>query len=220
MFYFDKINGQEVLKSSILNEISAFFTTRNTEINNLFPKNIRMISPNQTHSDNVEIVDSKTEYPNTDGLILTGGQDAICLRFADCTPLIIYDCRHNIAAVSHAGWRGTAAKIGIKTIRKMSENFGTKVQDIKVLIGPAISVCCYEVGDDVKQKLLSTVKNTGGLYKNNRVSLKDINARQMEEAGVSQVDIAPYCTCCNNDLFYSYRKENGTQNRHYAIVKL
>ena len=35
--------------------------------------------------------------------------------------------------------------------------------------------------------------------------------------GVKDVDICPYCTVCNNDLFYSYRKENGTKNRHHAV---
>ena len=220
MFYFDNINGQKVLKSNTITEISAFFTTRDADIEQLFPKSVRIISPNQVHGDNIEIADSKNEYPDTDGLILTNNKDAICLRFADCTPLIFYDAKHNIAAVSHAGWRGTAAKIGVKTIEKMSAEFGTNVQDVKVLIGPAISVCCYEVGEDVKQKLLSTVKNTEGLYNGNFVDLKKINARQLEEIGITQTDTVPYCTSCNNDLFYSYRKENGTKNRHYAIVKL
>lgn len=220
MFYFDNINGQKILRSNTIPETDAFFTTRETDIEQLFPKNVRLISPEQIHGDNIEIIDSRNEYPNTDGLILTNSNDAICLRFADCTPLIFYDTLHNIAAVSHAGWRGTAAKIGVKTIKKMSASFGTNVQDVKVLIGPAISVCCYEVGDDVKQKLLSTVKNTEGLFNGNFVSLKNINARQLEEIGITKIDIAPYCTSCNNDLFYSYRKENGTKKRHYAIVKL
>ena len=219
MFYFDNFNGQKVLKSDLITEVTAFFTTRNVTPEKL-NLGCQILSPNQTHSDNVEIVDERDEYPDTDGLILTSKNKAICLRFADCTPLIFYDTKNKIGAISHAGWRGTVARIGVKTVEKMGVNFGTKPENIKALIGPAISICCYEVGDDVKEQLLSTVKNTNGLYNGNFVDLKQINAHQLQEIGITQIDIAPYCTCCNNDLFYSYRKENETKNRHYAILKL
>ena len=33
-------------------------------------------------------------------------------------------------------------------------------------------------------------------------------------------DVCPYCTVCNNDLFFSYRNENATTNRHSAVIKL
>lgn len=217
MFYFEEINGQKVLKSDLLKEVTAYFTTRGkVDLNS----EGRILTPNQTHSDNVEIVDKRIEYPNTDGLILTNPDDTIYLKFADCTPLIFYDENLKIGAISHAGWRGTAAKIGVKTIQKMSENFGTNPKDILAIIGPAISICCYEVSEDVKETLIATVKNKTGLYDNRNIDLKRINAQQLKEAGVEKIDICPFCTSCNNDLFYSYRKENGTKNRHYAVLRL
>ena len=235
MFYFDTFLGKKVLRSDFLSDINAFFTTRDWE-NDIY-ENFEalndepcdylkklginsVISPIQTHSDNIEIVDENFDYPNTDGLILKRNDVAINLKFADCTPLIIYDKKNNIVAISHAGWRGTAQKIGVKTVEKMQNSFETSINDIIVVIGPAISLCCYEVSEDVKNQLLSTVKNQEGLYKNNNVDLKSINARQFEEIGITQIDICPYCTSCNNDLFYSYRKENGTTNRHRAVAFL
>lgn len=214
MFYFDKVNSKRVLKSSLLD--CAYFTTRNFIPEDILTGAGRLIKPEQTHSDHVEFVDERDEYPDTDGLILTNTDDTIYLRFADCTPLVFYDTKRNIGAVSHAGWRGTAASIGVKTIQKMNSN----PEDIIAIIGPAISICCYEVSEEVRDKLLMTVKNPSGLYKNRNVNLKQINARQLEEIGVKTIDICPYCTSCNNDLFYSYRKENGTTNRHFAVLKL
>ena len=213
MFYFDEINGFRVLKSDYIKEITAFFTTRDG-FDFAYLKPERIISPVQTHSDNIEVIDERADYPDTDGLIVKKSGDLIYLRFADCTPLIFYDKKQKIAAVSHAGWRGTVKKIGVKTIQKMNSD----PDDIIALIGAAISVCCYEVSEEVKEELLSTVKNPAGLYKDRNVDLKKINARQLEEAGVKTIDICPYCTSCNNDLFYSYRKENGTKLRHYAAV--
>ena len=223
MFYFDELDGQKILRSNLLDKYegrNAFFTTREVNIPLTQDFASRIITPQQTHSDHIETIDEREEYPDTDGLILTEPDTAIYLRFADCTPLIFYDTKHNIAAISHAGWRGTAARIGVKTVAKMVMNFSSRVYDLIVLIGPAISMCCYEVSDDVKNQLLSTVKNTKGLYKKQNVDLKQINARQLKEIGVHNIDICNYCTSCNNDLFYSHRKENGTDKRHFAVVKL
>ena len=223
MFYFDDLNGKRILRSDFLDkypEVNAFFTTRGADISSIPDFAKRIITPGQTHSDHIVTVDERNEYPDTDGLILTEPETAIYLRFADCTPLVFYDPKHNIAAISHAGWRGTAARIGVKTVAKMVMNYSTKPEDLIVLIGPAISKCCYEVSDEVKDALLSTVKNTKGLYEERNVDLKQINARQLEEVGVKNVDICPFCTSCNNDMFYSYRKENGTKERHFAVVKL
>ena len=213
MFYFDNFNGKKVLKSDLLKDVTAFFTTREGVDLSSFK---RVITPIQTHSDHVEFVDTRNEYPDTDGLILTEPKTCVYLKFADCTPLIFYDERQKIGAVSHAGWRGTVQKIGVKTIEKMKSN----PKDIIALIGPAISICCYEVSEEVRDKLISTVHNSTDLYNGRNVDLKRINARQLEELGVENIDICPYCTSCNNDLFFSYRKENGTTERHFAVLAL
>ena len=215
MFYFDNFLGKKILRSDCLKEINAFFTTKD-DFNFSLLQDKRIISPTQTHSDNIEFVDNRLNYPDTDGLIIKESNNAIYLKFADCTPLIFYDTKQKIAAISHAGWRGTAKKIGPKTIEKMKSN----PKDIVAIIGPAISLCCYEVSDDVKEKLLSTINNSDNLYLGQKVDLKSINARQLQEIGVENIDICPYCTSCNNDLFYSYRKENGTSLRHYAVTIL
>ena len=226
MFYFDELNGKKVLKSDLLKEVTHCFTTRECpirgnedEYKNLYQLN-RLISPIQTHTNIVEIVDERAAYPETDGLILSNVNDGIYLSFADCTPLIFYDTANKIGAISHAGWRGTAGKIAVVTIEKMKNVFQSKPENIKVLIGPAISKCCYEVGEDVLSKLLSTVKDKSSLSEGNFVDLKAINARQLQEIGVKQIDICPYCTSCDNDIFFSYRKENGTPLRHNAFITL
>lgn len=244
MFYFEKLNGKTIMKSDLLSDVEHYFTTRETviktkdenfqsyaaenkkmfsEILKVNPDNF--ISPSQTHSINVEVVAAgKSDYPECDGLILNNFTQAIYLNFADCTPLIFYDEKLNIGAVSHAGWRGTAGKIASKTVEKMVKDFSSNPKDIKVLIGPAISFCCYNVGEDVLNKLISTIKDREGVFEQRNgelfVDLKEINKRQLNEAGVEKIDVCPYCTVCNNNLFFSYRKENATTNRHSAILKL
>lgn len=219
MFYFDDFCGQKILKSTYLSNVQAYFTTRNETGD--FPFSIEnLIVPTQTHSSHVDIVGNKKEYQDTDALILTNSQSTIALKFADCTPIIFYDSINKIGAIAHAGWRGTASRISVATVQTMQEKFHTKPQDITVLIGPAIGICCYEVSENIKQALLDTVTNKKGLFLNRNVDLKNINARQLEEIGITNIDICPYCTSCNNDLFYSYRKEKGTTHRHFAVLNL
>lgn len=238
MFYFDKINNKVILKSDYLIGIKGFFTTKDSffttkdaDLEKITEENKKTIgeylnisnfvSPVQTHSCNVDFVKpDKYDYPDTDALILDNDRQAVFLNFADCTPVILYDKKQKIAAVSHAGWRGTAKKIVPKTIKKMNSN----PADIIAIIGPAISLCCYNVGKDVFNELKSSVDNFEGLYKlvNEQifVDLKAINERQMREIGVRFIDVCPYCTCCDNDMFFSYRKENATTNRHNAVIRL
>ena len=245
MFYFEQINGNRILKSDLIKRAEAFFTTRDicicdkgTRVNgNEITRNKKLIAdylgiesqnlvfPTQTHSTNIAVASiSQKNYPETDGLILTRPDLAIFLNFADCTPVILYDEKQNIGAVSHAGWRGTAGKIAGMTVEKMKNEFNSNPLDIVALIGPAIGFCCYDVGEEVFEKLSASVSDFSGLYEIREgkifVDLKNINKRQLEEAGVGRIDVCSYCTVHNNDLFYSYRNENGTTLRHSAVLKL
>ena len=245
MFYFEKIQNKKILKSDLIKGAQAFFTTRESfllskeEIQSQVVIENRkaicdylnipvenLITPEQTHSANISVARKNKSYPNTDGLILTDPEIGIFLNFADCTPLIFYDEKQNIGAVSHAGWRGTEQKIGVLTVEKLVNGFGSKLGDIKILIGPAICHNCYDVKEDVFNKLKNTVDNFNGLYELKEdkifVDLKKINKQQFIETGIpaENIDICPYCTCCNNDLFFSYRNENQTPMRHNAVLKL
>ena len=184
------------------------------------PENL--IFPTQTHSANVDIaIENKFEYPDTDGLILTKNNFAIFLNFADCTPLIFYDEKQNIGAVSHAGWRGTAQKIAQITAKKLISEFGSNPEDICVLIGPAICGKCYEVGEEVYNNFSpSPLPPLPKGARECKIDLKEINRKQLADIGIEKIDVCPYCTCCDNELFFSYRKENGTTLRHSAVLKL
>ena len=145
MFHFETIQNKRILKSDLISKAQAFFTTRESflltkeeqqpqtvienrtqicEYLNIPVENL--ITPEQTHSCNISVAQKNKTYENTDGLILTDPKLAIYLNFADCTPLIFYDEKQNIGAVSHAGWRGTEQKIGVLTIKKLVNEFGSK----------------------------------------------------------------------------------------------
>ena len=225
MFRVKQIGEKDVYYSDIL-DVEHFFTSRdlivkdNIDVIKEYLGVQRLIRPGQTHSDNIKIVDECIDYENTDSLILSEKDTAIYLNFADCVPVVLYDEKNNISAISHAGWRGTAKQIAQKTVLKMQEVFNTNSKDVICVIGPCISFDEFETYDEALNELKSSVKNTDGLFRDNYADLKGINAEQLREIGVERIDICPYCTVKDNDKFFSYRKEDKTLNRHSAVIKI
>ncbi len=246
MFYIGEINNKKIFKTSTLNALEHCFTTREMiisseekEMQGLIEKNKlalckyfkiepqKLISPTQTHSTNIKITESgKSAYPDTDAMILTNKEQAVFLNFADCTPIVIYDKKLNIAAVVHAGWRGTVGKIASKTVHTMKVELGCDVNNMVAVIGPTIGQCCYEIGEPVYEQLVAVVpaenksdcfiRKSGKFY----ADLKNINKYQLQDMGIKKVEVCEYTTCCDNDKFFSYRKEKGTTSRHSVVVKL
>jgi len=228
MFKEKKIFNKTVYYSDIL-PTEHFFTTRELIVKqnmelvskylNIDPKNLK--HPNQTHSANIEIAkEDIDEYKEVDSLITDNPNLAIYLNFADCTPVILYDYKNNIGAISHAGWRGTVQKIAPLTVNKMVEVYNSNPKNIIAVIGPCISFPCFETSSEIVEKLSKTINNPKGLFDSRHADLKGINKQQLVEIGVEQIDVCPYCTVLDNDKFFSYRKENGTTLRHSAVLKL
>lgn len=161
-----------------------------------------------------------------DALITNEPNLPLMLFFADCVPVLIADPVHQAVGLSHAGWKGSVAKIGQKTVLYMQEHFGTRPEDCLVGIAPSIGPCCYEVDDVVADKV-----KTGFSYWQDlltprgdrwRLDLWKTNQRQLIDIGVKPENIAvsEVCTACNRELFFSYRAENGLTGRLSAVISL
>lgn len=247
MFFFDSFLGKKVLKSSLLDGVEHFFSTRELvltqgALDELRPiaienrKNMcsefgieyeKLVTINQIHSDKVVLSDNdKSFYGDCDAVIVPDSDSATILNFADCVPIILYSPDKNVAAVVHAGWRGTAAKILEKTVIKMTSELGVAPSTIKAAIGPAIDKCCFETGREVFEQLVEDSDAPKALYDYDStrdkyyVDLKSLNKNQLLATGVIDIDVCDYCTCCMSDIFFSYRKEHGKTARHSAVVNL
>ena len=242
MFRFDTFLGKKVLKSTLLDGIEHFFTTREFPLTPGDREDLKeeaqlnrkkliekfgikaLKTAKQTHSDHISVVNDEQDfYDDTDALISNIENSTMILNFADCTPIILYSFKDNTGALVHAGWRGTEKEIVYKTVLKMNREFNVDAKDILAVIGPAIGIECFEVSEDVFNKLIkpeypqNTYKIKDGKY---FADLKQINKFQLERAGVVKIDITNYCTSCFSDIFFSYRKENGKTARHSSILKI
>ena len=186
----------------------------------------------QVHGDLVcciqsrDILEEETLTINNADGITTNVENMLLLTLhADCLPLFFFDPVRRVAAVSHAGWRGTAKHIGPKTIRKMELEFGSRPEDIMTAVGPGISLCCFEVGSEVYGAFQAVfpeidtcaISMDNGKYK---LDLKKINEIQLRKAGAGTVLVSGYCTMCREDLFFSHRRDNGKTGRMGAGIIL
>ncbi|MBV9610633.1 MAG: peptidoglycan editing factor PgeF [Acidobacteria bacterium] len=112
-----------------------------------------LVTLRQVHSDVIHNVTRVSSAPLTgDGLVTDTSGILLAVQTADCLPVLLLDVKHHAVGAFHAGWRGTLARIIEKGIGVMRRDFGTDPADIHAAIGPGIGVCCYEVGDEVRDK--------------------------------------------------------------------
>ena len=163
--------------------------------------------PIQTHSNKVVDVSQGGEYPNADGLITSNHSIALSIQVADCAPIFIYDLERRCKGLVHSGWRGTADNIISKAIKLFLQK-GSIQKDIKVLIGPSIRKCCYEVGEELVELFDSDcIQFIGSKF------MLDISSQiklDLKKVGIPKCNIfdSSVCTYCNSEC-HSYRREKG-----------
>ena len=182
----------------------------------------RMVTMQQKHGDNIiDVTESCKNAGEGDAMITSTPGVFLAVLTADCLPIICWarTPRGNLAAVIHAGWRGTLNGVAIKTVQRIHSGHGTNAQDLHCALGPAIGPCCYEIGTDVSDPLLqkwgekaepSLKVQRGRTY----LDLRMLNVALLAEAGVPVTQIASTgpCTACNPTEFFSYRRESQKGN--------
>lgn len=195
----------------------------------------------QVHGDNILFVDDPQDAASSissDAAITDLENVPLVVVTADCLPILLYDVERSVAAVVHAGWKGTALNITGKTIGAMTERFGSDPADIIAAMGPFIGPCCYEVDERVVSSFESSIKRKPGAWSavfspsaalsaNGKVDrwmfdLAGANLLQLDAAGIacSNISLSPYCTCCSDGLFYSHRRDGEKTGRQAAILMI
>jgi YfiH family protein len=115
-----------------------------------------LVTLRQIHSDIIRLVDRADEPPLVgDGMITNAPGLSLGIQTADCLPIMLVDPKHRAVGVFHAGWRGTVKRIVEKGVGEMRRCFGSRPSVLKAAIGPGIHSCCYEVGEEVREKFES-----------------------------------------------------------------
>lgn len=157
-----------------------------------------------------------TALDATDGMATGASVLPLAVFVADCVPVYLYERRRHVAAIIHAGRRGTFRNISGRAVQFLKAQFQANGADVHALIGPAAGPCCYEVSVEQAQAFDRAGLPVRGRY----IDLWEANARQLSAAGVprAQIAIAGLCTVCG-DRFYSYRADADAR-RSMAFLML
>ena len=178
----------------------------------------------QTHSKNIAIIENLNQgekyefgryFHHSDGLITDMANIATITRYADCTPIVLFDPKKKAFANIHSGWKGTLQRIGANGVNKLIDKYNSNPKDIVAVIGPTIGKCDFEVHDDVADQF----KKEFG-YMDNIITKKDdikslidlqtINKNMLLENGLLIENIETInLSTVSTDFLHSFRRDKG-----------
>lgn len=184
--------------------------------------------------------DSAASRPEADAVVTITPQQAVWVCSADCTPALIADPGTGQVAAVHAGWRGTALKILPQAIARLQAQ-GSRLEDLRVALGPAIAGEVYQVTTHVAAEVGRTIVPPDAddpaviaelqgwepppllpdpQPGRSRLDVRQVNWRQLTQLGLApeQVAIAPHCTYQEPERFFSYRRTREKKVQWSGIV--
>jgi copper oxidase (laccase) domain-containing protein len=116
---------------------------------------------------------------------------------ADCVPIAIARANGERPALAllHAGWRGLAEGIVDAGVAALGGG------RLAAIVGPSAGPCCYEVGPEVSERF------DADLTHGRVLDLWAAAERALRRAGVARVERVDLCTRCNEELFFSHRRQ-------------
>lgn len=167
----------------------------------------------QVHGARVVHCGRPGSIPECDGAVTGEGGVLLTVRTADCLPVLLSSARGGIALL-HAGWRGLLEGILEAGVAEL-----TAPGDLHAVLGPAIGVCCYEVGPEVAARFpAEALDRSRG--ERPHVDLGRAAARRLVALGIppERIDVIPVCTRCHQHLLHSSRGSGAAPGRITAFA--
>ncbi|NEN99569.1 MAG: peptidoglycan editing factor PgeF [Moorea sp. SIO1F2] len=256
-WHWDTWNNLPYLTSSLLKQwnhgffSSAFSPRSPEEMVDVLQPDAQVYRVKQVHGNTVltpgEIESTQNGEPDSnkppaDGIISEEANQAVWVCTADCTPLLIGDMETGQVAAIHAGWRGTAQRIVPNAIARLLNN-GSRKENLRIALGPAITGECYQVSETVAAEVGASIVSTdqgdttesilGVLQQLDdspilddpkpgrvRLDVRRVNVLQLEQLGIDseQIAIAPHCTYSEPERFFSYRRNQLKKVQWSGII--
>lgn len=152
-----------------------------------------------------------------DGLLTASTNFVLSVTVADCLPIFLYHLSGKFYGVVHSGRQGTG--IISDAVQEMNKRYDVPFEEIGVVMGPGIGVCCYEV--DKERAVLfrdrwgeSSVLKENGFY----LDLRQANINALQEYPLHSITVFDDCTCCDEN-FGSFRRQGRERfSRMIALI--
>jgi YfiH family protein len=189
-------------------------------------ESLQIYSIKQVHGDS--IVEGSSQLQEADAHYTSLSATGLLIKTADCMPIFIVDpVQKNVAAI-HAGWRGVASQITLKTIWLL-HRLGGNPRNFRVVIGPHIRQQSFEVDEPVWVQLMDSVPVQfnhqlrcfyESLPQNKfKVNLEGIVRTQVQDLNVpdDQIESIDIDTFTNSE-WHSFRRDREQSGRNLSFI--
>lgn len=151
-----------------------------------------------------------------DALVTHAHDLTLAIAVADCVPLAIAGA--GAVALLHAGWKGIARGIVPAAVATLP----VSAEGLTAWIGPAIGACCYEVGEDVAERVAGasdpSAVVSGRRHDRPHLDLSRAVERQLHALDIRRIEITRVCTRCRSDELWSHRAAGAGAGRNFAFA--
>jgi len=172
-------------------------------LNQFLPNNSQVCWLQQVHG--VELIEATSEnlQAQADASYSKASNQVCVIMTADCLPVLFCDLEGTQVAAAHAGWRGLADSVLLKTLSSFDQT-----ENVIAWMGPAISKAHFEVGQEVKEAFADypeafVSSERQGYF---LADLYAIARQQLLNAGIKAVYGGEFCSYEQEDLWFSYRR--------------
>ncbi|PLX89154.1 MAG: peptidoglycan editing factor PgeF [Desulfuromonas sp.] len=193
----------------------------------------RLLTVNQVHGNDLLLIDEPNPdlshflTVEADGIVTNQPGIMLGVLVADCFPVLLWDPNKRVIAAIHIGWRGAANGLIGKAIRAMVQHFHCRSDQIRAAIGPGIGAHRFEVDRPVREAFRKGTGFWDDISSEVRLGYWHLDLQlscrlQLEQAGLaaSSIEAAEDCTCCHQELFFSYRRDQGVTGRQMGFIML
>ena len=181
----------------------------------------RLVTVTQVHSARAVPVHDEllAPRPQADAMVTATPGLALAVLTADCQPVLFADSAARVIGAAHAGWRGALDGVLGATVDGMVE-LGARRENIRAVIGPAISQSAYEVGPEFFETFMAEDPEharffAGGEGDRLHFDLPAFGLAQLRAAGV-EAEWTRHCTYSDPDRFFSYRRSCHERQADYG----
>ncbi|XP_069496078.1 purine nucleoside phosphorylase LACC1 [Ambystoma mexicanum] len=178
------------------------------------------------HGNQVWIV-GKPEPDSYDGIVTNRKGVTIAAPGADCIPILFSDPVKKVCGAAHSGWKGTLLGVAMATVNAMVTEFGCRMDDIVVVMGPSVGPCCFTLPleaakefqaldprcvrqFDLPRPYIDIRKATRVLLERGGIQPQNIQ----DDSVIDQSRNLTFCTACHPEMFFSHVRDGinfGTQ---------
>ena len=156
--------------------------------------------------------------PRADGHATAERGVALCIKTADCQPVLLAERHGWFVAALHVGWRGNAAGFIESAVARLCTFYDCKPQDVLAVRGPSLGPGHAEFIHFPKDWPAGFDGWFGNATKT--MDLWALTKAQLMQAGLAEENIyaLDMCTYALHPSFYSHRR--GDVGRQVALISL